>query len=341
VSVGPRAILSVVLALGCSAPAEPTEARSADVDVASLAPDSDLAQEACERCHVDEAREWRGSAHRTAFVDEVFQAEWRPGAQPACVACHAPLADPTEPEGPEATSGVSCVACHVRERSVLSTRAAALAPHAITVDPTFATADACAHCHDFSFAAVAPTPHDETASLQRTLHEAQEVEDRGPCQRCHMRDASERPSHGFPGARAPALLARALRVEATTEDRGARTEVTLVLTSLAGHAVPTGDVYRRLEVRAWDPGEPGDEGAHAILTRVFTADGGISRETRDDRVPPRGERRVVLSLPRTTRVAWRITWQALDPALAEARWLPSEDVARTVAEGVALPRSQR
>jgi hypothetical protein len=68
------------------------------------------------------------------------------------------------------------------------------------------------------------------------------------------------------------------------------------------------------------------------VTRELAATDTGLREVEDDRVPAVGDRRVVLALPRARRIAWRVTWQALDPALAHARWLPEEDVSRTVAE---------
>lgn len=326
-----RAALVALSLLGCAldaAPATPAPTRPA----VAPAPDAPLTDADCERCHAYDARTWRSSAHRTAFVDEVFQAEWAPLAQPECVRCHAPLADPDAPAGEAAELGVSCLVCHAAPGgSVRSVHAAPDAPHPITVDPTLATAEACAGCHDFPFARVAPTRHDLSAPLQRTLTEWHEVEERGACQRCHFRDG-ERVSHGSPGARSPALLADALDVEARAERSPGGTSVTLVLRSRAGHAVPTGDMYRRLVVEAWPVGRPA-RAQRVTLMRRFERVDGIEREIGDDRVPPRGERTVHLALPRAGRVAWRITWQALDPALARARWIPDEVAAAVVAEG--------
>jgi hypothetical protein len=220
----------------------------------------------------------------------------------------------------------------VRDGSVRATRAASHAPHPIAVDASLASSEACAGCHDFRFDAVAPTPYDRTGMLQGTLHEWHTVEERGSCQSCHMREG-ERVSHAFAGARDPALLARALQVEASASARGRRTEVTLSLASRAGHAVPTGDMFRRLEIEAW-PARRARSGASTTLMRRFAPARGVIREVSDDRVPATGTREVVLSLPHASRVGWRVTWQALDPALAHTRWLPEEDVQRVVAEGV-------
>lgn len=297
--------------------------------------DPDLFDAACERCHVSEARTHAASAHASAFSDEVFQAEWAAHAQPECVRCHAPLADPEHPEGEAAARGISCTVCHLRGGSVLSVHAAPGAPHPITVDASLGTSEACATCHEFTFASVAPTPYDEAGMLQGTLSEWHEVEERGTCQSCHLRDERDRVTHAMAGAREPALLARALSVEASARVVGDHTEVTLLLRSEAGHAVPTGDMYRRLEVRAWVDGHSRAT-ASRVLMRRFSRLDGVLRQVEDDRVPPLGERRVVLALPdapRAARVHWQITWQALDPALAEARWLPEDVVERVMIEG--------
>lgn len=327
-----RASSWFVLLAACASPIDaPQPSITVDAVLDPPSSDPDLEGAACERCHVDEARAWRASGHRTSFVDEVFQAEWRPSEQAACVRCHAPLADPDRPEGIAAADGVSCVACHVRDGAVRAGHAVD-APHAIVVDPTLRTSEACAGCHDFTFAAVAPTIYSVDGMLQGTVHEWHEVEARGVCQDCHMRSADGRVSHAFPGARDEDLLARALHVEAGAASVGDHTEVTLTVTSRAGHAVPTGDMFRRLEVEAWIEASPRTR-ARETWTRRFASIDGVQRQVSDDRVPAAGERTTTLSLPRARRIAWRVTWQALDPALARVRWLPEEDVARTIAEG--------
>ncbi len=295
---------------------------------AVAAPEADLSDQGCIGCHVDDARHWHASAHASAFTNEIFQAEWQPHHQAACVRCHAPLADPEAPQGEAAQNGISCAVCHVREVSVLSAHASPEAPHPITVDATLSTSESCAGCHDFTFAAVAPTPYDESEMLQGTMREWHEVEGRGTCQHCHMPEGN----HAMPGARDASLLARALHVEATADVVGRQTEVTLTLTSEAGHAVPTGDMYRRLQVEAW-PLTRNAAQVSTTLMRRFERRGGAMHQVSDDRVPANAPRVVTLRLPHARRIAWRITWQALDPALAEARWIPERDASRVVAEG--------
>ena len=55
-----------------------------------------------------------------------------------------------------------------------------------------------------------------------------------------------------PGGLDDALLRDAITVEARAVGEGDTVRLTLAMrTNAAGHAVPTGDVFRRLEVRAW------------------------------------------------------------------------------------------
>jgi len=330
-----RSWLAYVLLVACAAPEvalpEAESARVLPEPATDEAPrdDANLHDAACMRCHVEAARSWEGSAHHSAFTNEIFQAEWAPRRQAACVRCHAPLADAEAPQGDATLNGISCAVCHVREGSVLASHASPDAPHPITVDDTLSTSTACAGCHDFTFASVAPTPYAKAEMLQGTMREWHEVQERGTCQHCHMAEGS----HAMPGARDATLLSHALHVEALAHVVHGHTEVTLTLTSLAGHAVPTGDMFRRLQVEAWPVNREAAR-VSTTLMRHFERRDGALHQVRDERVPAQAPREVSLTLPRTRRVAWRITWQALDPRLAEAHWIPDEDAARVVAEGV-------
>lgn len=332
-----RSLVAALVVAGCAtspAPVAPPPS-TAVVDASSQVQEAPLDDAACMRCHPRAAHEWERSAHRFAFTSEIFQAEWRPHHQASCVRCHAPLADAEAPEGDAAANGISCVVCHVREGGVLATSESPDAPHPIVVDATLASVDACARCHDFRFESVTPTPYDVRGLLQGTVHEWRAVEDRGSCQSCHMRATDGRVSHGFPGPRDEALLAQAISVEVHAATSGATTRVTLSLESRAGHAVPTGDMFRRLEIEAWVEGRPSARTSSVLMRRFGPGVGGI-HEVGDDRVPADASRTVELSLPRARRVGWRVTWLALDADVAHARWLPDEDVRRVVAEGLVI-----
>ncbi|HSN99687.1 MAG TPA: hypothetical protein VLS89_15435, partial [Candidatus Nanopelagicales bacterium] len=56
----------------------------------SAASDPVRENRACERCHADIAGEWRGSQHRSAFTDPMFQAALAVEPKAFCRNCHAP-----------------------------------------------------------------------------------------------------------------------------------------------------------------------------------------------------------------------------------------------------------
>lgn len=239
---------------------------------------------ACERCHTDIAAEWRGSLHRQAYTNDSFAAALRREPLPFCRGCHAPEADP-ERRAPKALAnlGVGCVSCHTPNGgdAVLAAPRRDLsqetAPHKLLRDPQFASADACAGCHQFEF----PGSHD---LMQSTIgeHTASPYW-ATPCAGCHMQptgEAKRHRSHAFVASREPAMLRQAIRATAT------RTGTAIFLDlapGTVGHAFPTGDLFRRLAVVAEVIGDDGRPlaGASRFLTRHFT----LSRhELADDRV---------------------------------------------------------
>jgi hypothetical protein len=90
-----------------------------------------------------------------------------------------------------------------------------------------------------------------------------------PCAGCHMLGADGRRSHRFSASRDEALLRDAVRVSARrVGDR--QVEVNLA-SRVDGHAFPTGDLFRRLEVlvEAVGPGEALEATASRYLARHF------------------------------------------------------------------------
>src|SRR5258708_25283254 len=69
---------------------------------ATSAPKGDaiLRNAECERCHADEAREWRGSMHRMAHYDPAYQRAPALEPLPLSPGCHAPAVDPTPDRAP-------------------------------------------------------------------------------------------------------------------------------------------------------------------------------------------------------------------------------------------------
>ncbi len=288
---------------------------------------------ACESCHRDLAAEWRGSLHQRADIEPAYQRSFAIEPLPFCRGCHAPEADPLEPE-PEALAelGVGCVTCHVTsDAGVLAAPHSATrsrpAPHGVVRSARFAKADACAHCHQFQF----PGAHGDAAStyMQTTLfeHEASPAKDRS-CADCHMPiNAQGKRSHTFLTSRDPEFLRRAITLKA---ERATPNVVRVVLTQVdPGHAFPTGDLFRRLEVSAEISGP--DQMSLGSATRYLTRHWGF-RPTKfgrellsDDRVMFE-PREVLLTLPPLAAehsVVWRVAYQrvahpkGLDESAAE------------------------
>lgn len=278
---------------------------------------------ACGECHDDHLREWEASAHRVASTNPVFRAELGERRLPSCVQCHAPRG--------ERAQGIDCAVCHVRDGAVLNPIVSGRAPHASRVAPELADERACAACHEFDFDG---QPGDR---LQRTVSEWRESPHAGTaCQGCHMPRRDGHRAHHFPGGLDDTLVERAIEVvreEAYVDGDITRVRLTLQA-DRAGHAVPTGDIFRRLEVRVWPDGQPA-RAVSTMLARRFrvTRDGWT--ELGDRRIPARGTRPVTIELDGAVdRVAYAIDLWRVSPGRArEHRWR-DRDVRRRLAEGV-------
>jgi hypothetical protein len=206
----------------------------------------------CVGCHEPIAREWEASLHRVSAIDEPYVAAYNREPLRFCRKCHVPEARPDRPPPAWAEAlGVGCVTCHVTAgRAVLAAPGEGRAPHPVTRSPAFAGPDACAACHTFGFPDAAL--RDEPTPMQATVAEHADSWARDyACADCHMpwvEDAAGgHRSHAFAASRDPGMLARAVGVSARRVDAG---EVEVTLTpGAAGHAFPTGDLFRRLELR--------------------------------------------------------------------------------------------
>lgn len=286
---------------------------------------------ACGECHEAAFREWDSSRHHSAYTNAIFQAEFRPRRRPFCSRCHAPLTRDPEAEPELAADGIDCAVCHVRNGAVLNPTVSGRAPHRSVVAPEIAQPLACARCHDFA------PEHTPDALLQSTLHEwnrSTPGREGQSCQSCHLPRVGRRHRHDMPGGRDRRLLRDALTVEGEARRVDDVTRVRLTLTANdVGHAVPTGDVFRRLEVEAWIAGQP-DTAQSEQLMRRFLVRGREWRVVADERVPPPGEgsREVELELPGTgRRVRWRVRLWFVSERTARRGRL--DDLYRDVATG--------
>jgi hypothetical protein len=301
---------------------------------------------ACERCHQDIAAEWRSSMHKRAWDDGVFLAAYALEPLAFCRRCHAPEVDEARgPSDPGRHLGVGCVTCHVPGAAILGQ--GTLPPrdgaHAVVAATSAGATGWCASCHQFEF----PEPQD--AAMQSTVEEhAESLHRDRSCQDCHMPraggPASRHKSHAFQTLSDPAMLRAA--VSAGAERSGDRSLTVTLRVEGAGHAVPTGDMFRRLEVRARAArGDDEQTAAPVVLSRVFrreqTSEGSRRRQIGDTRLPASGEpQAVTLHFPRPiegTLISWEVAYRRMGPheALLFGVDLSREEV--ILASGTVLP----
>jgi hypothetical protein len=314
----------------------------------------------CAGCHPDIAAEWMRSLHQRAWKDDVFQQAYAVEPLAFCRGCHAPESDPArEPTARAQAIGVGCVSCHLMADGVHAAKANARADHPIVVDATLATPQACARCHQFDFPIDAHQVHPEP--MQDTLAEhAASLAATTPCQTCHMPMVDgmggKHRSHAFSVIADEAMLRRAVTTRAERLDGPAGPTVRVTLRAAAvGHAFPTGDMFRRVEVRAIAIDEHGATIATATpvaLQRRFEdrpRDPGGSDltfervEAEDSRVPApgRGERVVSLPLSRKAsraRLVYSVVYQRMSTPMAAAFGVEQVLDEIVVARGELAPR---
>ncbi|MEO7332258.1 MAG: multiheme c-type cytochrome [Minicystis sp.] len=281
--------------------------------------------EGCELCHDEIAREWRGSFHQRSNLDPAYQKAFAVEPSSFCRGCHAPEADPLhEPPGTVSALGVGCVTCHVTEAGVVLAAAhpddpldptRPSAPHPLRRSADFARAGACAGCHEFRFPM--PGGDDDAFFMQTTAREHR----RSPaaaraCADCHMPLREGHRSHAFAEVRDEAWLRAGLRV---TAERAPDDTLRLTLTQTRpGHAFPTGDLFRRLEVGYALLRDDGTIERRALrhLARHFERIPGLPGRhlTRDDRVE--GDPSVVVlelpsasEIPKIKSIFWWVSLQ--------------------------------
>jgi hypothetical protein len=336
-------VLASVLVLGCGGSPAPvkagaaTIARQATTELRMPTPGRGRLGEAvrqnagCEACHADVAREWRGSLHQRADIEPAYRRAFAIEPLPFCRSCHAPEAIPHEEEPLEvAELGVGCVSCHLTgddDRVLAAPRAGHLpekAPHAVVRDARFATASACASCHEFPFPGL--PGRDAAELMQSTVREHAASRSRDvPCAGCHMPElGGSRRSHAFVASRSEEVVRSAVDID--VERLHDRVRVVL-RPKVSGHAFPTGDLFRRVEVsiESLGPDRLVLSREQRYLARHFElAPGTVGRRlSHDDRV--HDEPRIVEVLTPTAsghEIAYRVAYQRvahpLDASFEEA-----------------------
>lgn len=274
----------------------------------------------CEKCHQEIASEWQSSRHHQSFGNDEFQrALAREGKSEFCVACHAPEAKKRgAPTPAEARLGVGCASCHATPHGVLAapSDAETVAPHAVTRSADLLSSQLCKNCHEFRFETPRiGAPSEKAQWMQRTWSEHHDGKsDVGGCSSCHMprvasTDGGTHASHRFLGGHDEAFVQSALAIEAR---RTSASTVEIELTPRdVTHAVPTGDLFRRLQLAA----EAGGQRTVRYLARHHERTRHDQRvETNDDR-PRFGTSRVTLDLGNAAAsdaISVRVVYQRVD-----------------------------
>jgi hypothetical protein len=286
---------------------------------------------ACVKCHDDIAREWSTSLHKQANTDPAYQRALAIEPLDFCRGCHAPEADATR-DAPTALGdmGVGCITCHTPDDRAHgatlaapgSARSTRRAPHPVMREAEFTTKSACANCHEFTF------PHGQEL-MQSTVTEHRRMGTNATCASCHM-----------PVVDGPRGRHRKHSFEVThdmivnsVDTRGSRhgSKVTFTIEPRGvGHAVPTGDLFRRLVLRATVVDDQGNalESKRRYLTRHWAnvrAPGGavIRGLSRDDRPGGSENRTANVSFQfaeshRTKTIRWQLHYEKVEHPRSES-----------------------
>lgn len=308
------AVLGSAAALGTVAPARGGDASTHGTVTSSHAQSGD-----CLGCHASIAVEWAGSQHRSSFADEAFQRAYAIEPLAFCRGCHAPTASAKEmPDAVAADTGVGCTSCHVIDGALHASPGDGDGPHALVRTESFASADACARCHEFDFPDRALRSAPEPMQLTLAEHASSRFAEVA-CATCHMpwtgtADAPHR-SHRFDASRDPSMVRAAVVVAGT---RPSPTTVQIALApGVVGHAFPTGDLLRRVAVVAQPLGARAARPRVRYLARHFDRAQDlpgifVRKAITDDRVGVgEGARIVELALPEAGAdpIAWWVVYE--------------------------------
>ena len=289
------------------------------------------ANAACVKCHDDIANEWSSSLHKQAHTDPAYKRALALEPLDFCRACHAPEADAShDAPKPLGDMGVACITCHVPDGSAHagtlaapgSARSARKAPHVVLRNAEFATKSACANCHEFTF------PHGREL-MQSTIREHASAGTTASCANCHMPivdgPKGRHRKHSFEVT--TEMIRTSVEARATRE--GSRATFTIAPRGV-GHAVPTGDLFRRLVLRATVVDADGKpvESKRRYLTRHWTnvraPSGAVVRGLSHDDRPGGSESKsasVSFQFPESLRnktILWQLHYEKVEHPRSES-----------------------
>lgn len=329
-----RLLLALGCLAGCGAPAPVEESPAASTRALVWPLDDPAAlNAACEACHPAEAAQWRASLHRDSFTNTAFEQSFAREPSPFCQACHAPHADPGQPPPAwAAANGITCVRCHLVDgavRAVPTPRSPTPSPHPLARSAEFAGPQACAGCHEFEFPRSRRFPPGRKMQATLAEHARSEYAQTG-CADCHMAafdgEAGHRRDHRFDVSRNGPLMRAALTA---TARRLGPDRVVLELAPVGvGHALPTGDLFRRLELRIDARGPDGERraGTTRYLARHFSSPAPHRPDplAPDDRLTgPASFEMLAQGAQAGHTITWQVLYQRVDHRDAKAPELSS------------------
>lgn len=205
----------------------------------------------CKSCHPAIWREWEGSMHAKAWVDEIYQevANQVVDRETKCDRCHAPqpilitgVGKMPELRDKQRETGVSCLVCHLDAEGAMHGPPASAETyfHANVTDPIYRQPTAlCSTCHGQP----SVPEHDQVSSFLNSKF----AEGDKSCATCHMPIVNRLQStasyesikgrkHTWRGSRSVAQLRRA----ATLQLEIASKKVNVKVQSKTGHVLPGG-----------------------------------------------------------------------------------------------------
>ena len=233
---------------------------------------SHLGADGCAACHWPVVEAWKSSAHFGEPSPSMQKALHAAGDAPECSRCHLPfqvqhreLIAPTPTEGallesartpndnwsPSLTAeGVGCIACHVREGTVLGSRDFDH-PHPVRASEELTSSEGCGGCHQLTWKGAEVALYDTYGEWSRTTY----AEAGLSCLDCHMAPVA---GAATPGGRTThadhavdARRGEGLSIHLEAPAKGATRGHSLVgsirvQNTGAGHAIPTGSPFKSL-----------------------------------------------------------------------------------------------
>ncbi|TNE51264.1 MAG: hypothetical protein EP343_04010 [Deltaproteobacteria bacterium] len=244
--------------------------------------------------------------------------------------------------------GINCASCHWRNGVLLAAKRpskAAQNAHPIRWEPKLKRASFCAGCHQFNFTKKLTEPTQVMKTpVQNTYHAWQESFARKKghtCQSCHMKEGE----HSMPGAHSLAMLRRAIRPNIRW--KSSRTLTVQLASQHVGHAIPTGDPFRRLVLEVCPSASCKTVWSRTTLRKTFVFRKGEWVKLRDSRIPvpttqPTGLWTRTIQLPKQAKKVQRVFWRLryFYAEFPHHRYLLPDEIAKTVYQGF-IQRTKR